>query len=822
MSSITIGVGALVAINSFRSNALDSVDNESRAILGADLRLSSNRPFPKPVDLMVDSAASRYMIARVTGLVSMGVSARTGDTRLVQVRAIEPGYPFYGSIATQPANEWQALQRGRRAIVDRGVLLDLGLSIGDTLLLGDAAFVIAAYLEKSPADFSFRNIIGPRVYIAARDLESTGLLGFGSLAQYQAYYKAPDRKDLQRYVDRRHDAFRKNLIDFDTADEQGESIAKALSTLTRFLGLAGLAALLLGGIGVATAVHVFVKDKRPVIAVLRCIGANERTVFAAYLLQAGALATAGAILGVLLGFAIQALLPQVMSALIPFDVPFAIDGSSVLTGIGIGLLVAVLFALIPLLTIRGISPLQALRVEYESRARRFDVYRLFALGVLIAVILALSIWQANSERAGAAFAGALAVTLFVLWLVAWTLIRAARKLVSRRARFPVRQGIANLYRPHNQTVSVTLSLGFGVFVIATMLSLQSNLLAWLQVESQDNAPNVLAFDIQKDQIAAVADVLRRHRADAPSFTPIVPAKITALNGKSIEYLATHSEARSIEPWALRREYRNTYRDTTVASEKVVAGSWFDSRARPSGIVPISMEQEVARDLNLKLGDIVSWDFQGVRIDSRITSLRSVDWARFNTNFFVVFPTGVLESAPQTYVALARVLDPVQRAQLQRDLVARNPNVSVVDLANVRETLDRMLDKVTLAIRFMALFSIMAGIVVLIGAVATARFQRLRESALLKTLGASRSQIMQALITEFAALGTLAAATGIFLGAIASWLLTRFLFKLDFHLPAAGLALLWLGVGLLAIVIGLLNSRDVFRRAPLAVLREITQ
>jgi putative ABC transport system permease protein len=682
--------------------------------------------------------------------------------------------------------------------------------------------VVSATLEKSPADFTFRNIIGPRVYIAARELDATGLLQFGSLAQYQAYLRIDDAKVLQQFVDRRHDHFRRNLIDFDTAEEQSENLATALNALSRFLGLVGLAALLLGGIGVATAVHVFVKDKRAVIAVLRCLGARERTVFGAYLLQAAALSLLGALLGVVLGFAVQALLPRVMSAMVPFDVPFAVDWSSVAAGVGIGLLVAVLFAVVPLLTIRGISPLQALRVEYESTPRRFDPYRVASLAALIAAILALSLWQAQDERAGMAFAGALGGVLLILWIVAALLTKVTRRLLPRRARFTVRQGIANLYRPHNQTVSVTLSLGFGVFVIATMLAVQNNLLAWLKIEAGTTAPNVLVFDIQGDQRESVRSVLARHNAGDAEFTPIVPAKITALNGRTIDSLVSGPDARKVEPWALRREYRNTYRDTMVTSEKLVSGAFLDRKGLPAGVTPISIEEDVARDLNVKLGDRVTWDFQGVPVESQITSIRSVDWARFNTNFFVVFPGGVLDGAPQTLVALARIDEPGARAQLQRDLVAENSNLSVIDLATVRQALEDIMGKVTLAIRFMALFSIVAGVIVLIGSVATSRFQRLRESALLKTIGASRRQITEVLVTEYAALGSLAAATGVLLGGVASWLLMRFFFELDFVLPWLALLVLWMGVALLAVVIGLLNSRDVFRRPPLAVLREISE
>ena len=825
MSSITLGVAALVAINSFRTNAVNSVASESRALLGADLRLTSNREFPDPIKLIIDSARTKYDVARTTTVISMGVAAHSGDTRLVQVRAIEHGWPFYGMIVTEPRSAWNSLHNAKSAVIDEALFTQLGLAVGDTLLLGEAAFVVSGAIVKAPADFNFRTVIGPRVYISNQYLAETELIGFGSIAQNQVFMKVPDAKELERFVDRRHDKFRRNLIDFDTAEEQGENLTKALDAMSRFLGLVGLAALLLGGIGVATAVHVFVKDKRSVVAVLRCLGALQRTVFAAYLLQAAALAFAGALVGVVLGFVVQAFIPQVMSALVPFDVPFRIDWISVGAGLGIGLLVAVLFAIVPLLSIRGVSPLQALRVDYEPVRRRFDPYRIAAYVALLLSITGLSLWQADDYRPGLAFSGALATTLAILWLTAWLLTRATKRFFPRRAPFAIRQGVANLFRPHNQTVSVTLSLGFGVFVIATMLAVQANILGWLQIEGNENAPNLLAFDIQPDQRDDVRSVLVQNGVKSYNFTPIVPAKISHINGRSVDSLLTGKNAnKKIEPWATRREYRHTYRDTMVVSEKVVSGKWQGKwvNRRTGEPVPISIEDDLAKSLDVKLNDRITWDFQGVPIETKITSLRAVDWARFDTNFFVVFPSGVLDNAPQTTVAVARVPDVTARNRVQRDLVSTHSNVSVIDLATVREAFESMINKVTMAVRFMAAFSIVAGVIVLIGAVATSRFQRLRESALLKTLGASRRQIRQVLITEYAALGLLSAATGVMLGGVAAWALMKFFFKLEYRAPWLGLGVLCIGVAVLAVTIGLLNSRDVFRRQPLAVLREISE
>jgi len=818
ISSITLGVAALVAINSFRAGIIDSVEAESRNLLGADLRLSSGREFPDSVQAVIDSArAQGYDIARVVNMVSMAFAPRTQRVHMSQLRAITGEYPFYGAIETEPADAIARMREGKVAVVDPALLMQLDVGVGDTIMLGATAFEIGGSITSAPNDFGFRSAIGPRVMIDGRYLDETGLLGFGSLAQRQTFLKIEDERALERYLEQNRDVFRRHQIDFDIAKEQSENIADALEALTRFLGLVGLTALLLGGVGVASAVHVFIREKRATIATLRCLGATQAAVFGAYLLQAAGLGLIGAAAGVVLGVAVQAALPHFLRGVLPFEVNFSLDAASIATGLGVGVWVAGLFALLPLLAIRGISPLQALRSEYEPLQRRFDGPRWLAYTLLITSVIAIAIWQADDGRAGGVYALGLGVALLLLWLTAALLIRATRRFFPSRASFVARQGIANLFRPRNQTAAVVLSLGFGVFLIATIYLVQENLLGWLRVENSPTAPNLVAFDIQRDQAASVREILANASSTRPEMTPIVPARITHINGRTIDQiLADTAAARRVESWALRREYRHTYRDTLTSSEELIAGRWFGRNASPD---EISIEEDVAESLNVGLGDRITWDVQGIPVETRITSMRRVDWARFGTNFFVVFPPQTLQNAPQTFVGLARVEDPTARALLQRELVTAHSNVSVIDVAQVQKTLEDIMGRVSLAVRFMAVFSILAGIVVLIGAIATSRFQRMRESVLLKTLGATRAQIARILITEYFALGALAGLAGALFATIAGWLITTTVFDLNYSVPVVALIFVWAVVAGVAVAIGLANSTDVLRKPPLAVLRE---
>lgn len=832
MGAITLGVAALVAINSFRAQVVESVDTESKALLGADLRLGSNRAFSDTVRAALDSIATTGVpVSYVTTTLSVAL-APAGTPRLVQLRGVEGGYPFYGEMVTEPENRWGELNDGRYAFVEPAVLTQMNLAVGDSIRLGTVWFTIRAALTALPPELSFRGAIGPRVYVASQHMPATGLMRFGSLARFEAYLEIPDDLVMQRWIDARADGFRRAGVSFDTAAEQAENLATALESLGRFLGLVGLSALLLGGLGVASAVNVFVKDKRRTVAVLRCLGATQRTAFGAYLLQATTLGTLGAVLGVALGVAIQALLPLVVGDLIPVDVKFAVQWSVVGIGVAIGTLVSATFALLPLLDVRGISPLQALRHDVDDVTARVDPWRILAMLLIVASVVAVAIWQARLWRVGLAYAAALVAGTVILWICSRILIGLTRRIArggaaaarasggsARRRSFAVRQGIANLYRPRNQTTSVTMAVGFGVFLVATLWVVQQNLLGWMRTDASRPQANLVLFDIQRDQMSDIAMLLKSGADTTPELVPMVPSRITAVNGMSIDSLLVEVPRR-VEGWALRREYRNTYRNTITSAEKMIAGKPFaEADPAPAGVARISIEEDVAHDLDVGIGDRITWDISGMPMESIITSMRTVDWARMQTNFFFVFEPGVLEEAPQTIVSLVTVADDSARGVLQRSVVQGYPNVSVMDIGSITKRLQRIIDRVIYAIRFMAAFSVAAGALVLSGSIAASRFQRVRESALLRAIGATRAQIRNIMLVEYAMLGALAAFTGVALAAVAGWLLMKFVFELEYTLPFVALVMIWVIVTASSAAIGMLNSREALRSTPLAALRE---
>ncbi|NBW65149.1 FtsX-like permease family protein [bacterium] len=821
MSSISLGVAALVAIDSFAANVQSSLKSQSRTLLGGDVSFTYNAQFPEDAQRALDTIAARGTpVARVVSFGSMVLAQRSGGTRLAQVKAVGEGYPFYGTVETAPVGRWSQVQAGRRAVVDPALLIALDAQVGDSLTIGYGRFEIIGAVEAMPGDPGFAAAIGPRVYIAERYAAETQLLGFGSRASYEALVKLPANIASDDWVKAYRARLQKQNVRVVTVTQRESNLTESIGQLADFLGIVGLIALLLGGIGVASGVNAFVTRKIETVAVLRCVGATSGQVLGIYVLQASVMGFLGAAMGAVLGVAIQFGLPLVLKDFLPVDVSVALDPKALLTGLGIGVWVALVFALRPLLGLRRVSPLQALRRDADAldRARARDIPTQLVNVALVGSVLALSFQRAGSLRRGAGFAGGIAGSMVVLYLSAAGLSWLARRMGTARWPYVARQGLANLYRPGNQTRTVVLALGFGSFLVSTLFLVQANLLNQFNVTAAQSKANMILFDIQDDQRAGLDSIFAAEGQQVMGYSPIVTMKIAEVNGLSgVRWAAAH--AMQATHWTLRREYRSTYRDTVVATEKIVSGTWFGAATLPDSITELSLDQDVANQLKVQVGDQILWDVQGVRILSQITSLRTVTWGRFEPNFFAVFATKGLVTAPKQFVTMAAVSADTTIARLQRRTVSRFPNVSSVDLSLVRRTVTEILEKVSVAVRFLALFSLAMGVPVLFSAVAATRRDRLHESVLLKTLGATQAQIMRILLVEYALLGALGALTGMVLSFGGAWALIHYVFKGSFSpaiAAAAGIAALMMG---LAVTIGLVTSRDVFRETPMAALRE---
>jgi putative ABC transport system permease protein len=828
MSSISLGVGALVAIDSFASNTQRSVREQARALLGGDLALTSRQPFPKPIAAALDSLRPRGVgVAEVTTFASMALVERTGKTRLAQIRGVTPDYPFYGQILTAPANQWARLQSGRYALVDPALLIALDAKVGDTVALGFTRFIILGALTSVPGDVAVSSAIGPRIYIPAKYLDETSLLLFGSRAERQTLLKLPKSYPAGAFMLGFKDRLDKAQIRVRTAAETEFNLTAAIDQLRDFLSVIGLVALLLGGIGVASGVSAFVMRKIDTVAILRCLGATSRQVLVIYILQAVAMGFLGAAFGALLGVGLQLMLPRVMSDFLPVDVHVSLEPSALMTGLFVGVWVSLVFAMRPLIALRNISPLQTLRRESDAdalRGARFDPLRVLVALATVLSVVALGIARAENPMQGLGFAGGIAAAVAILYVAAAGLTGAARRSVRPNWPFVMRQGVAALYRPGNQTRAVVLALGFGVFLMSTIYQVQHNLLRTVELKLDQSQANTLFFDVQDDQGAPLDSMIRSGGYKVIQQTPLVPMKIVAINSLRGEQIARGDSARrgtkrAREGWVLRREFRSTFRDSIVASEKVTAGKFHTGGSRPPALPEVSLDVAVAHDLQVGIGDSITWNVQGVEIPTRITSLREVNWSRFEPNFFVVFEKRALEHAPKQYVVLADVRGEGAVARLQRDVVTRFPNIASLDLTLIQQTVGKVLSKVTTAIRFMAGLSLALGIPVLFSAVSATRRERLREGVLLKVLGATRRQVGRIMLAEYLLLGALGSLVGVVLSVGGAWALMHYVFKQPFSpavAPALLVALLMITV---AVSIGMLTGRDVFRETPMAALRE---
>lgn len=820
MSSIILGTAALVSIRTLGDSMRTAIDLESRALLGADLEISTRQAFSDSADVFLRNLGGEQ--SRQASFVSMVAFPRTESSRLVNVRALEGGFPYYGELETVPQDAAQDFRTQGTALVDDNLMIQHGAEPGDSIRIGLGTFEIAGRLVSIPGETAAMSTFGPRVYIPMAELASTALIQPGSRVTYRALYKFGDDVDVEALKEAYGtDTAARFGMDWDTVADRQAGLERSLGNLYRFLNLSGFIALILGSVGVASAIHTYIRRKRGTIAVLRCLGAEGRHTFAVYVIQAVSIGVIGSTIGAAAGFLVLGVLPALVQDFVPFELEVRYSWLPVLQGMGLGLLMALLFALLPLMAIKDISPLLTLRssVETPSRGAR-DPWRLALIAVLVSGIVLFAVSQTREWQQGVGFAAGLIAAFLLLSLVARGLISMARRLLPATWPYVWRQGLANLFRPDNQTVTMVVALGLGAFLLTTLYLLQFSLVGHITQVGGERQSNMVLFDIQPDQREEVVGSLRRNGLPVMQQTPVVSMRLAGLKGRTIAEIMQDSTGRSERAprWALRREYRSTYRGHLEDAETLLEGSLQPRVGGDKDEVLVSLEKSIADRLGLGIGDEVVFDVQGVQVETTVGSLRAVDWQRVQPNFFVVFPEGVLEEAPQFHVVVTRIDDPQVSARFQQETVSRFPNVSMIDLSLILGTLNDILGKVSLIVRFMALFSVFTGVIVLVGVVTNSRLQRMQESVLLKTLGGSRNQILKIMSIEYLFLGAIGAVTGVVLAFAATWILAVFVFNITFVPAFLPVAAVIGGIAVITIAVGMLASAGIYRQSPLEVLR----
>ncbi|MBS7566894.1 ABC transporter permease [Mucilaginibacter sp. Bleaf8] len=814
VSSIILGIAALVAIYSFGYNLRNDINNQAATLIGADLVISGNKPVEKNIQPLLDSLGTERSQERSFG--SMVLFTQSGNTRLVQIRALQGGYPYYGALETVPAQAAQQFKAGQYTLVDEALMLQYKAKVNDSLKIGNLTFIIAGALKQAPGQTGLAAGVAPVVYIPLQYLNKTGLVDKGSRINYSFYYKFDQDTDVDKLAEKLDTRLDKADLHYETIQTRKENTGRAFTDLNRFLSLVGFVALLLGCIGVASSTQIYVREKVASIAVLRCLGVKAFEAFLIYLIQIAGIGLIGSIIGAALGSAVQYLLPIVLKDFLPFEITVAISWLALGQGVVLGVIISILFALLSLISIRRISPLNTLRSAFEDSRPARDPLRWLVYGLIVAFIVLFAYIQLQSWPASAGFTVALLVAFFILWITALLLKRVVKLLVQGPWSYLVRQGFANLYRPNNQTTILMASIGLSTAFICLLVFMQSMLINQVKLSSSGNQPNLVLFDIQTNQEKGIVALTKQFKMPVLQQVPIVTMRLQTINGKSVNDYRKDT-SRNSRRWAFGGEYRVSYRDSLTSSEKIIEGKWI-GEARDATDIPVSLDDRTAKRLDIKLGDKLVFNVQGTPMTTVVASVRKVNWNQMGTNFRVLFPTGVLEEAPQFHVLLTHSKSAGQSAQYQEAVVRKYANVSAVDLGLVLTVLDEVLDKISYVIRFMSGFSIATGLIVLIASVRISKYQRIKESVLLRTLGGSRKQILWITAMEYLFLGTLSALTGIVLALAGSWMLAKYTFEIPYNVNYAPAIMMFTITAVLTIVIGLLNSRGVLNRPPLEILR----
>ncbi len=862
---IAIGVGALTGVSLFGTQIEHTVTKEARGLLGGDLEIRLARPIsPKGRDVLDSLRERGIVLTHVSELVAMaaraGSSGSGQPTQIIELKAVEPQYPLYGLPRLEPSSDLVELLRqqthgcpGRTCfgvVVQESLLIRMGLTVGDQLRIGQGLFIITGIVRTEPDRMANAFSLGPRVLMSREGLHAAELIKLGSRIRERYLLKIPNTMAPDPLLYELRGRLAPDAARVSSYRDAQPQLKQSLEQLTRYVGLIGLTALFVGGLGVATSVHAFVREKLQTIAILKTAGAESSTIIQTYVLQATILGLVGSLVGLGIGVLLQQSLPGVIAALMASDLldqlGFSQGGlelplAPLAKGLALGILSTLLFTLWPLLTIRDVKPARIFRREVtplalsnESNPTRWWMFwkgldrakAVTSVGVGLGLAL-LSVWQANSWKVGLLFILAFAVAVVLLGTSARGVLMALKKWPRPEALI-LRQALGNVLRPGSQAVSITIAIGIAVMVVTTVSLVERSLLAQVGDNRPTDAPTFFFIDIQPDQAEGMTTLLRQRSSDPnPRLTPLVRSRLAGLKGTPIKIEATSEEEDQKEKvaqkeerrkkWYLTREYVLTFLQDFPKDNKIVQGDWW----KPGQVFTkplISIEEDAAKQLGLTVGDTLELDIQGTPITGEISSIRQVEWGNFSTNFYMIFSPGALDGAPHTYVATVHVA-PSEEVALQQAVVASFPNVTAINIGDVLDSFARVLDRLSLAIRAVALFCVLSGGLVMAAALAATRYRRLYESVILKALGATRSMIARSFAVEYALLGTLGGLLGCALASALSWAVLATVFDLSWSLQPTTLAIGFVATIMLTMLVGFLSTYRLLGQPPLAVLRQ---
>jgi putative ABC transport system permease protein len=818
---IAVGVAAIIALRSVIQSVRAGMSRQAQVLIASDILLTSNREFTGKVLETIAAEQRSGRIGVVSRATEIPTMVRPADpskavARMVELRAVERDFPLYGTLTLANGTYSYDLLLNHGAIVRPELLAQLDLKVGDRILIGNLPFEIRGVIASEPGRSLGAFSLGPRVIIDYAALEGTDLLSFGSRASRQLLLKVP-RAAVEPLTMTLRSTFANEFVGVRSYRRSEDQMGENLTRAENYLSLVGLVVLILGGIGVSSVTRVFVQQKLRSIAILKCVGATSREILAVYMTQVLLLGVAGSLLGVAIAAAVIAAVPSFIGN-IPavFQVEYGLTTAAVAQGLAVGLLVSVLFSLVPLLDVRHVKPSLLLRHDIPP-LRRIDWVKWIVTGAVAATLVAVAAWQAGSLRVGLMLSGGFVATAYVLHLAGLALVRAVQPL-RYSPSFALRQAVLHIARPGNQTRVILLAVGLGTFFILGVRTLQANLLRDFAVQVGEDAPDMFLIDIQPDQKDGLAAFLDEQNGPEPppNIIPVLRARVTAVRGSEVN-LESYEQVRG--RGSLSREYTITYRPQLNANEELLQGRWWD--ATPStGEAEVSIEERLQERFRINIGDQMQFDVLGRTITARVTSIRKVNWRDYRSGgFMIVFRPGPFDNAPHAFISSVNgPRDPAARARMQATLVSRYPNVSVIDLREVLDTIQGIVDGVTLGVTVVGGLVLFSGMLILVGAVSMTKFQRVYEAAILKTLGASSRLIATMLLLEYGVLGGIAGTVGALGAIVLSWAVARYALDLTWHAAPAITVVGIVATAACVAAIGVLASVDVLRHKPLATLR----
>ncbi len=814
---IALGVGSVVALRSLIQNLTQAVGTDARALMTADLEVSSTSDFsPDDLSKIESITAASGIVEERNEAITASVMARPSDpandnVEFVELKGIEPPFPLVGTFLLSGGETFDfSLLENHGAVLARILSEEMRVKIGDRIRMGEGEFTVRGFFDEEPGGSSgFR--LGARVFIEKKAFDDAGITRNTSRVRRRILYRTSDNPT--ELVARLRESLKGSTLTVQSYRETQERLSDQFARTENYLALTGLLILVLGGVGVWNVARAFVEQKRRSVAILKCLGAGGTRIITVYLLQILTLGLAGSLFGVLLAQAGLWLAQWRFAADLPERMTFTVNPSTAAQGIVLGVVISLLFSALPLLQVRVIKPRLLLRDENNVELTRLDRTRWLFGFLSLAGLLMLAVWQAGSLTVGVFFLLGLAVTSLILYAAAMLLTRQLRRLKGLRS-FALRQSVNSLYRPGNQTRIILLAVGLGAFVVIAVQSLQANLVREFDFTRNGRLPSLFFVDIQRSQIDEVTAAIAGRLGEQPETIPTVRARISHVNGEPFDFQQRETRQQQGQ---IGREFAVTYRPDLDENESVIGGRWWN--AEPGSEPEVSVEEEMAARLNVRPGDSMTFSISGRLITARVANIRRLDLRNTRTAFVFVFRPGSLEKAPQTFAATVLKHAPAtDRQRLQREVLDKFPNVQIFDVADIISTVQKLISNFVLAVSFVGSFVILSGILILIGSIALTKSQRIYENAILKTLGAGRATLAAILFGEYSLLGLLAGIIGAGFATLLSYAVSKYILDIQWEFDPVLSVLGIVVTAVLVTIVGVLASFDVLFRKPLATLR----